>query len=161
MMAAAAAFSTRPWYGGPYVHTEAAIHGVLAGTMGVVFAVGVIAAALHARHAGLTRRLVLDVAAVAATVVVAVGMSTAPSAQGAFQQVIFAVAYAWYAAAAAGILRSLSPHSDHPAGHDEPLSLAPESPAHSACDSAGSAQDLADSAHRISGTTAVLIAHRK
>ena len=46
---------------------------------------------------------------------VAVAMSTAPSAQGAFQRVMFAVAYTWYAAEAVGILRSASRPSGRPA----------------------------------------------
>lgn len=105
MIAAAAAFSTSAWNGGRYVHSEAGIHGVLAGTMGVVFAAAVIGTAVHARRSRLPRGLTLDVVAVAATVVVAVAMSTAPSAQGAFQRIVFAVMYAWYAAAAVRMLR--------------------------------------------------------
>jgi Protein of unknown function (DUF998) len=99
-MIAAAAFSTSPWYRAPYDPTEAGIHGFLASTMGVVFAAGVIAAAVHAHRHALPRGLALDITAVTAVVVTAVAMTAIPSVGGAFQRIMFAVAYAWYAAEA-------------------------------------------------------------
>jgi hypothetical protein len=104
-MIGAAAFSTSPWYHATYIRTEASIHGFLAAAMGVVFAAEVIAVAVYARRRGMTRGLAFDITAVTTTVIVAIAMSSAPSASGAFQRIMFAVAYAWYATEAVRILR--------------------------------------------------------
>jgi hypothetical protein len=112
-MAAAAAFSTRPWNGTSYDRTEDALHSVAATAMGFAFAAGVVAAAVHRGRRARIGGLVLDVVAVAASVVVPLAMSAWPAADGALQRFMFAVAYVWYATAATGVAAS---YRDAPPG---------------------------------------------
>ncbi|MFR9780625.1 DUF998 domain-containing protein [Micromonospora sp. MS34] len=104
-MAAAAAFSTRPWTGAGYNPTEDALHSVSATAVGVAFAAGVVTAAIHRRARRPGGQTALDIVAVAASVVVPLGMSALPDVDGALQRTMFAVAYGWYALAALAILR--------------------------------------------------------
>lgn len=98
LLIASAVFSTRPWRPGvAFDGTEDALHSVAATTMGFAFALGVVAVlGLRPRAEGLLRRVV-GVAAVAASVVLPLGMTVAPSAQGALQRGMFLVAYGWFA----------------------------------------------------------------
>jgi hypothetical protein len=107
-MIAAAAFSTRPWTGGGYDRTEDALHSVAATAMGFAFAAGVVAAALHRGRSGRIGALMLDLAAVVASVAVPLAMFAFSTLDGVFQRIMFAIAYAWYATAAAGLLRRRS-----------------------------------------------------
>lgn len=97
-MVAAAAFSTRAW--DPAVGfdpTEDVLHSVTATAMGFAFAAGIVAALVQARRQMSSRPMVFDVVAVAASVVIPLGMTAWPGVDGALQRLMFAVAYAWYA----------------------------------------------------------------
>jgi hypothetical protein len=84
--------------------TEDLLHSVAATGMGFAFALGVVAAMLW--QGDLPRRWrLLDVAAVAASVVIPLGMAAIPEAQGLLQRVMFAVAYVWYAGEAVHMAR--------------------------------------------------------
>lgn len=96
-MTAAAAFSVRPWGTNmPYDPTEDLLHSVAATAMGFSFAFGVLAIVLRrANHRSQLRWL--DVAALAALVVLPVGRMLLTDVVGALQRGVFLVAYAWYA----------------------------------------------------------------
>jgi hypothetical protein len=96
-MVAAAVFSTRPWDGAPYNATEDALHSVAATAMGFAFALGVLATLGQAWRRGDRSRWWLDAVAVAASVLLPLGMTLWPEADGILQRIMFAVAYAWYA----------------------------------------------------------------
>ncbi|RBY80790.1 DUF998 domain-containing protein [Blastococcus sp. TF02A-26] len=97
LMAAAAAFSHRPWQPGrDFDRTEDLLHSVAATTMGIAFAAGVVATAVLAARRGRRRARVLDAVALAASVVLPLGMSALPEADGVLQRLMFAVAYVWY-----------------------------------------------------------------
>jgi hypothetical protein len=95
--------STRPWIAGSYDRTEDALHSVAATAMGFAFAAGVVAAALHTGRRGRLGGLAVDALAVAASLVVPLAMFAWPTADGALQRIMFAVAYLWYATAAVRI----------------------------------------------------------
>jgi Protein of unknown function (DUF998) len=96
-MVAAAVFSNRAWQEGvAWSRTEDMLHSIAASAMGIAFAAGVVAVAVVAR-----RIRVLDVVAVAASVLLPLGMTALPAVDGVLQRSMFAVAYAWYATEAA------------------------------------------------------------
>lgn len=100
-MVAASVFSTRSWQPGvAYDPVEDALHSVAATAMGFAFAVGVVAVLLAAAPAQRWRRWPFDLFAVAASVLLPLGMVALAGASGALQRVMFAVAYAWYASEA-------------------------------------------------------------
>jgi hypothetical protein len=104
-MTAAAAFSTRSWVtGAGFDPTEDALHSIAASAMGFAFALGIAACAVHQHGQGL-RWNVLDALAVAASVILPLGMSAWPEFDGVLQRAMFAVAYVWYAVEAARDLR--------------------------------------------------------
>ncbi|WP_208106591.1 DUF998 domain-containing protein [Streptomyces sp. GC420] len=111
LMTAAAAFSHKPWQAtGPYDRTEDVLHSVAASTMGIAFALGIVAVALSRR--ALRRRVRLaDAVAVAASVVLPLGMTVLPDVQGVLQRLIFVVAYAWYATEAVLTIRQPGPRA--------------------------------------------------
>lgn len=120
LLAAAAAFSTRPPANAPYDHVEDALHSVAATTMGFAFAAGVLATVLARHHAagrtGVRARVhahLIDAVAVAASVVVPLSMTALPGAAGALQRAMFLIAYAWYGAQAVRLVRA-------PAGKPDP-----------------------------------------
>jgi hypothetical protein len=97
LMVSAAAFSTRRWQpGASYDKVEDALHSVVASGLGVAFALGVLAVVMSQRPA---IRL-LGPLAVAASIVLPLGMSLWDGAAGVLQRTMFAVAYTWYAVAA-------------------------------------------------------------
>jgi hypothetical protein len=97
-MAAAAAFSHRPWQPGrDFDSTEDLLHSVAATGMGFAFAAGVVATAVVAARRGDRRRTALDVVAVVASLVLPLAMGVLPQVDGVLQRLMFAVAYAWYA----------------------------------------------------------------
>jgi hypothetical protein len=98
LMAAAAAFSHRPWQPGrDFDSTEDLLHSVAATGMGFAFAAGVVATAVVAARRGDRRRTALDVVAVVASLVLPLAMGVLPQVDGVLQRLMFAVAYAWYA----------------------------------------------------------------
>ncbi len=93
LLAATAAISTHPATAAAYDSTEDFLHSVAATAMGFAFAGGIVAVAVSRRRAG-----VLDIVAVAASVVIPLGMTAFPDADGVFQRIMFATAYTWYTA---------------------------------------------------------------
>jgi hypothetical protein len=105
-MVAAAVFSSRSWVAGAaYDPVEDVLHSVAATAMGFAFAVGIAAVLVHATREQRRRRWPLDALAVAAAVLLPLGMVGLPEAAGAFQRTMFAVAYTWYATEAVRGLR--------------------------------------------------------
>ena len=95
-MVGVAAFSLRSWEPNSlFDRTEDALHSVAATVMGFAFAFGVTAVAFG-RAADGRRWRVLDVVAVAASVVLPVWMGLDGSIDGVLQRLMFAVAYLWY-----------------------------------------------------------------
>ncbi len=104
-MVATSAFSHRPFDGRvPYDRVEDLLHSVSATTMGFTFAFGVLAVTLRHRHRTLRRRT-LDVVALAASIVLPLGMVAWTSHAGVLQRSMFLIAYTWYAAEALGATR--------------------------------------------------------
>lgn len=105
LLTVAAAFSHRPWQSTTsYDRTEDLLHSVAATGMGFAFALGVVAAMLW--HGDLPRGWrPLDVAAIAASVVIPLGMAAIPEAQGLLQRLMFAVKYVWYSGEAVRVAR--------------------------------------------------------
>ena len=86
-----AVFSARSW--DPvlaYDVTEDAMHSVAATAMGFAFALGVVAVAMRRRWR------VSDVVAVAASVVLPLGMALYEPVSGVLQRTMFVIAYLWY-----------------------------------------------------------------
>lgn len=102
LMTATAAFSTRPWStGAAFDPVEDALHSFTATTMGFAFALGVVACWRQRGNDRLGR--ILDVLAVAASVVIPLGMSVWPGWAGLAQRAMFTVAYVWYGRASTAI----------------------------------------------------------
>lgn len=83
------------------------MHSVAATVMGFAFALGVAAACWWPRRRVNFR--VLDVVAIAASVVIPLTMAAATEYTGALQRAMFAVAYLWYAREAIDGLRCTEP----------------------------------------------------
>lgn len=93
-----AVFSNRPWEAGvPFDATEDLLHSIGASTIGVAFAAGVVAVAIHQRRIDQRAPLATHVVAVAAATILPLGMLAFPNADGLLQRLMFAVAYAWFA----------------------------------------------------------------
>lgn len=102
---AVAAFSLRSWQvGAPYDRTEDLLHSVAATVMGFAFALGVVA--VGARPGRPASYRVLDLVAIAVSVVIPLSMAASGEHSGALQRAMFAVAYLWYATEALGLLRN-------------------------------------------------------
>jgi hypothetical protein len=100
LMAAAAAFSNRPWVPGRTGDpAEDLLHSVAATGMGLAFAAGVVAVAVRRSRLPRLRRA-LDGVAVAASVGIPLAMTAVPSIDGLLQRLMFAIAYTWYLAEA-------------------------------------------------------------
>lgn len=98
-MIAAAAFSSRPAdVNAPYVASEDTLHSVVASLMGIAFAVGVVLVAAR-RARGSWFYMLLDAAAIIASVAIPLAMATWDDRAGLAQRVMFAIAFAWYLAA--------------------------------------------------------------
>lgn len=96
-MIAAAVFSARPWDSSlPYDPIEDLLHSVAATVLGFSFAFGVVAIVLRRANHDSTFRW-LDAAAIAASVVLPVGMLLMDDVAGALQRGMFLIAYAWFA----------------------------------------------------------------
>ena len=95
LMVATAAFSHRPWENAaPFDATEDLLHSIAATAMGFAFAFGVAAVAF--RHGFSRWPRPLDLPAIAAAVVLPLGMSALPDYAGLLQRLMFLVAYIWY-----------------------------------------------------------------
>jgi hypothetical protein len=95
-MLAAATFSSRSWRAGAaFDTTEDLLHSVAASAMGVAFAAGVVAVIVSRSARGLGWR-VLDVVAVATSVVIPLSMAAVEANAGMLQRVMFVIAYLWY-----------------------------------------------------------------
>ncbi len=104
-MIAVAAFSIRSWRpGASFDPTEDLLHSVAATAMGFAFAFGVTAVAMRRRLRGEAWR-VLDVIAVAASVVLPTAMGIWGGIDGALQRAMFAIAYAWFGREAVAVMR--------------------------------------------------------
>jgi hypothetical protein len=96
LMVAAAVFSSRSWRpDAAFDGTENALHSIAATAMGVAFAFGVVVVLLAPGDASPWRRTI-GIIAVAASVVLPLGMAAWPDASGVLQRTMFGVAYAWY-----------------------------------------------------------------
>ena len=96
-MIGAAVFSAQPWEAGlPYDPIEDLLHSVTATVLGFSFAFGVLVIVLRRRRRRLRTRW-LDVTAIAASVVLPMGMFAVTDIAGALQRGIFLIAYTWYA----------------------------------------------------------------
>jgi hypothetical protein len=101
LLVATAVFSTRPWEPElPFSALEDLLHSVAATAMGFAFAGGVAVVAFRRRRRS-GRWSPRDGAAVAAAVVLPLGMAGAEEFAGALQRLMFLVAYVWYASEAA------------------------------------------------------------
>lgn len=95
MMVGTAVFSSKPWLPNlPFDPVEDALHSFTATAMGFAFAIGVGLRLWHRED----RRFgqALDVAAIAASVVIPLVMSALPDWDGLLQRCMFATAYLWY-----------------------------------------------------------------
>ena len=108
LMVAAAVFSSRSWEpDAPFDAVEDVLHSVVATTMGFAFAFGVAAVAWWLWRAGGGWRW-FDAIAVAASVVLPLGMVVLDGYAGVLQRPIFVVAYLWYGAEAVRVLRAVT-----------------------------------------------------
>ncbi len=99
-MIVTAAFSSRSWEPGvPFDQTEDLLHSAAATLMAVAFSVGVLAKAIRRAREGLPARP-LDVLAIAASVLISIGMAIWGDSAGALQRTMFLVLYVWYASEA-------------------------------------------------------------
>jgi hypothetical protein len=96
LMVAAATFSHKPWEAAvPFDQTEDVLHSVAATGMGFAFAIGVALVTLQ-RPAPTSSTRAFDIAAIAASVLIPLGMSAWPDATGLLQRCMFTIAYLWY-----------------------------------------------------------------
>ena len=93
-MIAVAAFSTEPWVEDvPFDETENTLHSIAATVMGFAFAFGVTAVAASRQP---VRWRVIDLIAVASSVVLPLAMARFGSVDGVLQRAMFVVAFVWY-----------------------------------------------------------------
>jgi hypothetical protein len=96
LLTASAVFSTRSWReGAAFDRTEDALHSVAATAMGFAFAIGVAVVVVRLGGQRPWRRAA-GIVAVAASVVLPLGMALWPDVRGVLQRAMFAVAYLWY-----------------------------------------------------------------
>lgn len=94
-MIGVATYSSRSWIDGSTFDTfEDALHSVAATLMGFAFAFGVLVATVSRQSR--RRFSPIDGIAVAASVVLPVGMTVSASYAGVLQRVMFGIAYVWY-----------------------------------------------------------------
>ena len=97
LLASSAAFSTRPWRPGvSFDRIEDTLHSFAATAMGFAFALGVVAVLALAPRAEEPVRRVVGVIAVAAAVLLPMGMGLFPQVQGVLQRCMFVIAYVWF-----------------------------------------------------------------
>ena len=95
LMAATAAFSTRPWLPDlTHDPIEDALHSFTATAMGFAFAIGAVFRLLDRRHD--PRGRLMDLVAIVAAIAIPLGMSALPEWAGLLQRGMFVIAYAWY-----------------------------------------------------------------
>jgi hypothetical protein len=98
LMIAAAIFSSRQWeMTASFDPIEDLLHSVAASSMGLAFAVGVVAVAVS-RYWLRDERTVrlLDVVAIAASVLIPLSMMRYEAISGLLQRIMFTIAYIWY-----------------------------------------------------------------
>jgi len=96
LMLATAVFSHRPLaLNASFDHTEDLLHSTATTVMGFAFAFGVLAV-MVVSHRRSTRKRVLDSIAIAASVVIPLGMVVWGDYAGMLQRLMFLVAYIWY-----------------------------------------------------------------
>ena len=113
-MVSAAAFSNRPWL--PDVvgdDFEDLLHSVAASGMGIAFAGGVVAVGVRRRYASIAIRG-FDIIALAASVVLPIGMASSNSYAGLLQRLMFAVAMVWFGLEALRARASVGSRDDPP-----------------------------------------------
>jgi hypothetical protein len=89
--------STRSWVpDARFDPSEDWVHSFAATAMGFAFAFGVVATVLS-RAKGVGRLRVHDILAVAASVLIPLGMIAVPEVDGLLQRLMFAIAFAWFA----------------------------------------------------------------
>lgn len=104
-MLATAAFSHKPWQSDvPYDGFEDLLHSITATGMGLCFAVGVVVVTMARVRPNMATRA-LDLGAIAASVILPMGMVNLPAVAGALQRAMFLVAYVWFALEAARLQR--------------------------------------------------------
>jgi hypothetical protein len=109
LMAATAAFAHRPFEPGiVFDRTEDLLHSVAATAMGFAFAFGVLAVMVYRPERSIPQR-VLDVAALAASVVIPLSMGAWSGSAGLLQRSMFLIAYLWYAVEALRTVGRRSP----------------------------------------------------
>jgi uncharacterized membrane protein YhaH (DUF805 family) len=95
-MLATAAFSARSWEPGmSFDETEDLLHSAAASLMAIAFSVGVLVLVVRRARDELQQRP-LDVVAIAASVLISIGMGVWGDSAGALQRTMFLVLYAWY-----------------------------------------------------------------
>ncbi len=98
MMVATAVFSTRPWLPSlPFDPLEDALHSFTASAMGFAFAAGIGVRFWQRQQSGQWPGRLLDVVAIAVSVIIPLGMMALPNWAGLSQRIMFATAYVWYA----------------------------------------------------------------
>ncbi len=98
MMVATAVFSTRSWLPSlPFDPLEDALHSFTASAMGFAFAAGIGVRFWQRQQSGQWPGRLLDVVAVAVSVIIPLGMMALPNWAGLSQRIMFATAYVWYA----------------------------------------------------------------
>lgn len=97
LMISAAAFSARSWEASAsFDQTEDLLHSIAATGMGFAFALGVLTVIVQ-RAQSEERAQVLSMVAVAASVLLPLGMALWDGATGLLQRTMFLIAYAWFA----------------------------------------------------------------
>jgi hypothetical protein len=81
--------------GVPFDQTEDLLHSVAATGMGIAFAIGVVLVTMRRPVPTLVTRP-FDIAAIAASALIPLGMSAWPHAAGLLQRCMFTIAYLWY-----------------------------------------------------------------
>jgi hypothetical protein len=120
-MVSTAAFSTRSWVAGAaFDPVEDLLHSFMATAMGFAFAIGIAIVAVR-RPPGSRRAWGLDVLAIAAAVVLPLGMMAFTGHAGALQRLMFLIAYVWYGVEA---VRSMAGVADFSGMTGEPGSRA-------------------------------------
>jgi thiol:disulfide interchange protein len=105
MMLATAAFSHRPIEQDVvFDRTEDLLHSIAATAMGFAFAFGVVAVMLRRPERMLVQRVV-DVTALATSIIIPLSMNSRSGSAGLLQRTMFLIAYLWYATEAWGTLR--------------------------------------------------------
>ena len=110
MMLGTAAFSHKPWQEGvPFDAFEDVLHSITATGMGLAFAAGVVAVSIQRGPRWVPVRA-LDFVAVAASVLLPLGMSSVPQLGGALQRLLFLISYVWYAVETTRFSASVEPY---------------------------------------------------